>query len=125
MDKVSDTPTRKADFITLLNANAEIDMLRQSTSVWYEIAANRLRELAEQKEHYRVLTDEMLVMMDERNAAVKDAERYRWLRDNRLTGGFRGLLFAQAMGWKPDNMDAQQVDTAIDAAIRAMKKEVD
>jgi len=69
MDKVSDTP-RKADFITLLNANAEIDMLRQSISVWYEIAANRLRELAEQKEQYRVLTDEMLVMMDERNAAV-------------------------------------------------------
>jgi len=37
-------------------------------------------ELAEQKEQFRVLTDEMLVMMDERNAAQKYAERYRWLR---------------------------------------------
>jgi len=31
------------------------------------------RELAAQKEQFRVLTDEMLVMMDERNAAVLDA----------------------------------------------------
>jgi hypothetical protein len=31
-------------------------------------------ELAAQKEQYRVLTDEMLVMMDERNAAVLDAK---------------------------------------------------
>ena len=69
MDKVSDTP-RKADFITLLNANAEIDMLRQSISVWYEIAANRLRDLAEQKEQLRVLEDEMLVLGDERNESV-------------------------------------------------------
>jgi len=30
-------------------------------------------ELAAQKEQFRVLQDEMLVMMDERNAAVKDA----------------------------------------------------
>ena len=76
------------------------------------------RELAAQKEQFRVLEDELLVLGDERNAAQKDAERYRWLRDNRLTGRFRGLLFAQAMGWKPENMDAKQVDAAIDAAMK-------
>jgi len=31
-------------------------------------------ELAAQKEQFRVLTDEMLVMMDERNAAARDAK---------------------------------------------------
>ena len=38
------------------------------------------RELAALKEQYRVLEDELLVLGDERNAAVRDAERYRWLR---------------------------------------------
>jgi len=83
MDKVSDTP-RKADFITLLNANAEIDILRQFISVWYEIAANRLRELAEQKEQFRVLEDELLVLGDERNAAEA--------RSNLLACALRALL---------------------------------
>jgi NMD protein affecting ribosome stability and mRNA decay len=35
------------------------------------------RKLAEQKEQMRVLEDEMLVMMDERNAAVSELEIYR------------------------------------------------
>jgi len=73
--------------------------------------------------HTCAMEEELAAAIEQRDAAVLDAERYRWLRDNRLTGGFRGLLFAQAMGWKPENMGAKQVDTAIDAAIRAMKKE--
>ena len=58
MDKVSDTPRTAQD---ALKARGE----------HYEEKIERLeRELAAQKEQYRVLTDEMLVMMDERNAAV-------------------------------------------------------
>jgi hypothetical protein len=42
------------------------------------------RKLAEQKEQFRVLEDEMLVMMDERNAAVA--------RSNLLACALRSLL---------------------------------
>jgi hypothetical protein len=42
--------------------------------VWLNHAKNLERELAAQKEQYRVLTDEMLVLGDERNAAVLDAK---------------------------------------------------
>lgn len=69
MDKVSDTPKDE------LVVGGAIVALYQSAQIY------RLeRELAAQKEHYRVLEEEMLVLCDEKNAAVRDAERYRWLR---------------------------------------------
>lgn len=48
----------------------------------------------------------------------RDAWRYRWLRDERLTGEYRGVLFAQAMGWKSENLTPRQVDAALDVTIR-------
>ncbi len=45
-----------------------------------EFDAQAAELAAAQKEQMRVLEDEMLVLGDERNAAVRDAERYRWLR---------------------------------------------
>ena len=122
MDKVSDTP-RKADFITLLNANAEIDMLRQSTSVWYEIAANRLRELAEQKEQFRVLEDELLVLGDERNEAVKDAERYRWLRVQNWFSSPLAVVTKpiEAIKLGYDCPSGNRLDALIDDSMREMK----
>jgi hypothetical protein len=38
------------------------------------------QEFDVQREEIRVLENGLLVLGDERNAAVKDAERYRWLR---------------------------------------------
>jgi hypothetical protein len=50
---------------------------------------------------------EMLDRNAEQIAALRlDAERYRWLRDNWLTGGFHGVKF----------------DTAIDAAMKEKRK---
>ena len=63
MDKVSDTPrTDRVQKFTPIG------------TVWLNHAKNLERELAAQKEQYRVLTDEMLVLGDERNAAVLDAK---------------------------------------------------
>jgi len=46
-------------------------------------------------------------LLERENAALRlDAERYRWLRDNWLTGGFHGVKF----------------DTAIDTAMEEKRK---
>jgi hypothetical protein len=45
----------------------------------------------------------------------EDAERYRWLRDNRLTGR-QAINFAMAMGWEPAYRTASETDAAIDKA---------
>ena len=80
------------------------------------------RKLADQKEQFRVLEDEMLVMMDERNAAVKDAERYRWLRDNSHNTPVGVYEWVERDGrqqraWLCSN----ELDAAIDAAMKEMK----
>jgi hypothetical protein len=80
-------------------------------------------ELAAQKEQFRVLEDEMLVMMDERNAAVKDAERYRWLRERHwedanmfvVSGGHSRVKLAT------NCPSGEFLDAAIDAAMKEMK----
>lgn len=70
MDKVSDTPRTDANYVCHYG-----DGLGQ----WVprEFACELERELAAQNERFRVLEDEMLVMMDERNASVKELEIYR------------------------------------------------
>ena len=72
------------------------------------------RELAALKEQYRVLEDELLVLGDERNAAVRDAERYRWLRSEDAV-----CLFAATIDDGPIN--GEFLDDKIDAAMREMK----
>jgi len=49
----------------------EGDVAPQVTSIELMLIEEAADELAAQKEQYRVLTDEMLVMMDERNEAEK------------------------------------------------------
>jgi hypothetical protein len=44
---------------------------------WQELYERLFKAYEAQKEQYRVLTDEMLVLGDERNAAVKELEIYR------------------------------------------------
>jgi len=70
-------------------------------------------------EQYRLLTDEMLVMMDERNAAVKDAERYRWLR-----GEFSRPMLSFFSGYDARNWQDEftQLDAEIDAALNEEEK---
>jgi len=80
-------------------------------------------ELAAQKEQYRVLTDEMLVMMDERNAAVLDSERYRWLR---VQSWFCSPLAVvtkpiEAIKLGYDCPSRDRLDALIDASMREMK----
>ena len=65
MDKVSDTP------------NQDEVICPACSHQFRAIPENVQSELAAQKEQFRVLEDEMLVMMDERNAAVKELEIYR------------------------------------------------
>jgi hypothetical protein len=72
------------------------------------------RKLAEQKEQFRVLEDELLVLGDERSAAVKDAERYRWLRSEDAV-----CLFAATIDDGPIN--GEFLDDKIDAAMKEMK----
>jgi hypothetical protein len=45
--------------------------------MWSQEFDAQTAEIAAQKEQFRVLEDEMLVMMDERNAAVSELEIYR------------------------------------------------
>jgi hypothetical protein len=52
----------------------------------------------------------------ERDALRKDAERYRWLRDNRLSAN---INFTMAMNWKPELLSCDQIDAAIDGCIIA------
>jgi hypothetical protein len=71
-------------------------------------------------EQYRVLTDEMLVMMDERNAAVKDAERYRWLRGEFSRPMLEAFFSAyDARNWQDE---FTQLDAEIDAAMKEEAK---
>lgn len=50
----------------------------------------------------------------ERDELKRDAGRYRWLRDNRLSAN---INFAMAMNWRPELLSCDQIDAAIDACI--------
>jgi hypothetical protein len=77
------------------------------------------RELAEQKEQYRVLEDDLLVLGDERNAAVKDAERYRWLRKEFSRPMLEAFFTYDARNWQDEYT---QLDAEIDAALNEEEK---
>jgi G:T/U-mismatch repair DNA glycosylase len=72
MDKVSDTP--RTNFVAHESVDAEWNRSMNRFGRMLAHACILERELAAQKEQFRVLEDEMLVMMDERNAAVLDAK---------------------------------------------------
>ena len=89
------------------------------------LAAAAIRSLQAQLEEAERMLDIQDTVIAERDDAERrlaeveqDARRYRWLRDNRLTGEYRGVLFAQSMRWKPENLPPLEVDAAIDAAIK-------
>ena len=69
MDKVSDTP--RTDAATFY---AETSVNKTELCVTGKFACELERELGAQKEQMRVLEEEMLVLGDERNAAVLDAK---------------------------------------------------
>ena len=73
-------------------------------------SATHIEILREQLKDCSAAFDRQQEMLDrnaEQIAALRlDAERYRWLRDNWLTGGFHGVKF----------------DTAIDAAMKEKRK---
>lgn len=48
----------------------------------------------------------------------QDAKRYRWLRDYRLSENYN---FSMAMGWKPQSLSREQVDSDIDAALKKQR----
>lgn len=79
----------------------ELSALRSDVERHIEIAAD--------------LASENAALRAEVERLREDAERYRWLRDERLSGN-DGYSFAMAMGWKPEYMSEMQVDAAIDAA---------
>ena len=72
MDKVSDTP--RTNFVAHESVDAEWNRSMNRFGRMLAHACILERELAAQKEQYRVLTDDLLVLGDERNAAVKDAK---------------------------------------------------
>ena len=72
MDKVSETP--RTNFVAHESVDAEWNRSMNRFGRMLAHACILERELAAQKEQFRVLEDEMLVMMDERNAAVLDAK---------------------------------------------------
>jgi hypothetical protein len=78
MDKVSKTPRTDA---LHFGYKDDIDMQRHEL---LKLSRTLERELAAQKELFRVLEDEMLVMMDERNASAA--------RSNLLACALRSLL---------------------------------
>ena len=51
---------------------------------------------------------------------AKDAERYRWLREqSNLVAGMRGEGIGMACGnWSKDDQDKRTLDTAIDTAMK-------
>jgi putative intracellular protease/amidase len=122
VDKVSDTPRTDAAVVSAEYIRREMDYYTHKF-----VLADHMRdvehELAEQKEQFRVLEDEMLVMMDERNAAVLDAERYRWLRERHwedanmfvVSGGHSRVKLAT------NCPSGEFLDAAIDAAMKEMK----
>lgn len=66
-------------------------------------------------EHRRQLERENAALLAEIETLLADAERYRWLRNQRLSGSY---CFAQTMGWKIELLSCDQVDAAIDAALK-------
>jgi len=124
MDKVSDTPRTDAFISKFHGARVLSSGSRHRTDVELHDFARQLeRELAEQKEQFRVLEDDLLVLGDERNAAVKDAERYRWLR---LQSWFCSPLAVvtkpiEAIKLGYDCPSHGRLDALIDDSMREMK----
>ena len=54
------------------------------------------------------------------NELYRDAERYRWLREqSNLVAGMRGEGIGMACGnWSKDDQDKRALDAAIDAAMK-------
>jgi len=72
MDKVNETP--RTNFVAHESVDAEWNRSMNRFGRMLAHACILERELAEQKEQFRVLEDDLLVLGDERNAAVKDAK---------------------------------------------------
>ena len=85
-----------------------------------EVAQGLERELAEVKEQLRLCNVDQWTTAAELADARKDAERYRWLRDNK-----KGKAIATAALWAKhpytDDERAKGVDATIDAAIKELK----
>ena len=74
MDKVSDTPRTDAFISKFYKSRPLSSGSRHRTDVELHDFSRQLeRELAAQKEHYRVLEEEMLVLNTMRHEALKDA----------------------------------------------------
>lgn len=58
-------------------------------------------------------------MREERDALAKDAQRYRWLRDQCQSSG--SLTIAKTGGWDLEPWSGDDPDAAIDAAIAKEK----
>jgi hypothetical protein len=93
MDKVSDTPNQDEVICPACshqfraipeNVQSELAAQKEQLRLCNVDQFSTAAELAALKEQYRVLEDEMLVMMDERNAAVA--------RSNLLACALRALL---------------------------------
>ena len=82
MDKVSETP--RTNFVAHESVDAEWNRSMNRFGRMLAHACILERELAAQKEHYRVLEEEMLVLGDERNESVA--------RSNLLACALRALL---------------------------------
>ena len=145
MDKVSDTP--RTNFVAHATGDSEWDRSINRFGRMMAHACILERELTAQKEHYRVLEDEMLVLGDERSAAVLDAKE-----NMEIANEFKCLMEeyrqrAEA-AYKQSHMDAERyrwlrerhentiidiynsispamkpelLDAAIDAAMKEMK----
>lgn len=87
-------------------------------------------EIAALKAQMRVLEDEMLVMVDERNAAVRDAKRKEWLyklfdkKWNSVVGGGSKCYYELRGDWRHivSRLEGDTLDNAIDSAIDAVKE---
>lgn len=98
-----------------------LEYVANELQYWAEKLEKENTALREQLKDCSAVVDRQQEQLDrnaEQIAALrKDAERYQWLRTNRLTAN-NGILFAQAMGWKPKMLDAVGVDAAIDSAMK-------
>jgi hypothetical protein len=74
VDKVSDTPMMD---VVLKNLQYFDENTQTQLQSLYAQGCSLERKLAALKEQYRVLEDELLVLGDERNAAVSELEIYR------------------------------------------------
>lgn len=140
---MSDTPRIDAAFAFTCNANrldweahpekilinVAKDMERElyDATARAESARQRIAELTEENEKltsklandvigYGLLTIRCDELTARAEAAERDAARYRWLRDERMC---INVNFAMTMGWRPEHLNATQVDAAIDAALAA------